>query len=130
MKILLDSLFKYNKFSIIFPVLMSVAVCLLFAVFGDSADKFKTIASTAVLSVVWYFGVFLVLFVQVKNPSCPEWFLNFLEFLITFLFSAYGLVSTILFLVSRCQNFNIGMCLAIVTYSSAAWIHGKRQKLR
>lgn len=127
MRKLLDIMFRNKKLSILIPVLSALVVYILFILFGNVEDKIRIVAITPILSAIWFFGVFLILYIQVKNTACPEWFLNLIE-LSLFVFSeAYALIGTVLFLIGGLQNFNPGLCMSMVAGSSIAWVHSKRQ---
>ena len=101
---------------------------LLFVLFGIAEDKTNLMIGTPLVSVVGFFGIFLVLFVQVKNSMCPEWFLNLFELLVTIIFGVYAIIGTMSFLISGFRNFNVGICLGFVAYSAISWAHSKRTK--
>jgi hypothetical protein len=126
MRKILDKMFKNKKLSLIIPTAIALLMYLLFILFGTAEDKTNLMITTPIVSVFGFFGVFLLLFVQVKNPMCPEWFLNLFELLAAILFGIYAIVGVISFVVSGFQNFDEGMCLYLVTYSAISWAHSKR----
>ncbi len=128
MRKLLDKLFANKKLSLIVPNAFALLMYLLFVFFGTTDDKTKLMIITPIVSVVCFFGVFLVVFIQVKNPMCPEWFLNLFELLATIIFVIDAIVGVISFVVSGFQNFNAGMCLGFIIYSAISWAHSKRTK--
>ena len=78
MRKLLDKMFENKKLPILIPILTSVLLYLLFIIFGMAEDKMNITIATPIASVFWFFGAFLIVFVQVKNKNCPEVFLNLL----------------------------------------------------
>lgn len=74
MRKFLDKIFENKKLSILVPLISAVIVYLLFVLFGISEDKLRLIIITPILSAFWLFGVFVVIYIQVKNKICPEWF--------------------------------------------------------
>jgi len=126
MRNILDKLFENKKLSIIIPWCVSVAAYLLYAVLGKAEGKNEILLITPIVAVFWFFGCFLVVFVQVKNPSCPEWFLNFFELAATLFFESISIVFTLIFIFSGFQNFSPFFCAGLVTYASVAWAHNKR----
>ena len=126
MRKILDKMFANKKLSLLIPTAIALLMYLLFVLFGTTEDKTDMIIMTPIASVFWFFGVFFVIFIQVKNPSCPEWFLNIFEFLSTTLFGIYAIVDIASFLFDRFQNFDYGLCLGLVTYSAVSWAHSKR----
>lgn len=126
MKKILDKMFKSTKLSLIISIAVSLLVYLLFVLFGMSKAKINLIIVTPIVSVIGFFGVFLILFVQVKNALCPEWFLNLFELLIAVICGIYGIVGIVLFIVSGFQSFNVGLCLYPVIYGAVSFAHSKR----
>ena len=74
MRKILDKLFGNKKLSLIIPFAIALLMYLLFVLFGTVQDKVNLMITTPIVSVVGFFGIFLVVFIQVKNPMCPEWF--------------------------------------------------------
>ena len=128
MRKLLDKMFKNKKLSLIIPTAIAVLMYLLFVFFGTTEDKTNLMIITPIVSLICFFGVFLVVFVQVKNSIRPEWFLNLFELLATIIFVIYAIVGVISFIVSGFQNFNVGICLGFVTYGAISCAHSKRTK--
>ena len=128
MRKILDKLFGNKKLSLIIPFAIALLMYLLFVLFGTVQDKVNLMITTPIVSVVGFFGIFLVVFIQVENPMCPEWFLNLYELLATIIFGIYAIVGAVSFVASGFQNFNIGICLGFVTYSAISWAHSKRTK--
>ena len=128
MRKILDKMFQNKKLSILIPVLISVFLYLSFIIFGVAEDKMNIIIATPIASVFWFFGVFFVVYVQVKNKSCPEGFLNFAEFFATFFFGIYSIVDAISVVISGFQSFTPITAAGLLTYASIAWAHSKRTK--
>ena len=128
MRKILDKMFENKKLSILLPILISAFLYLLFIIFGVSEDKMNIKIVTLIGSVFWFFGSFLVVYVQVKNKSCPEGFLNFVEFVATLFFGIYSIVDAISVVISGFQNFTPITAAGLLTYASIAWAHSKRTK--
>lgn len=128
MRKILDRMFDNKKFSILTPILISTLLYLLFIFLGKADDKTDILIATPIVSVFWFFGVFFVIYVQVKNKSCPEGFLNFVEFTVAFLFGIYSLSDAISFVINGFQNFTPLTAAGLLTYASVAWAHSKRSK--
>lgn len=128
MRKILDKLFQNKKASIIVPITVAAICYILFIIFSKSADKVNEIIATPIACLVWFFGLFLIIYFQVKNPICPEWFLNILELLVVFVFCIPSVFDLVSFITSGFQNFNLGMCLCLVSYSATALAHSKRAK--
>ena len=126
MRKILDKMFANKKLSLIIPMAIALLIYLLFILFGTSANKTNLIIVTPIVSVIGFFGIFLVVFIQVKNPMCPEWFLNLFELMATIIFSIYAIIGAFSLVISGFQNFNVGICLGFVSYSAISWAHSKR----
>lgn len=126
MRKLLDKMFKNKKLSVIIPIALALTAYLLFVFFGAAKDKVNLMIVTPIVSVVGFFGVFLITLIQVKNSSCPEWFLNLFELLATVIFGIYAVVGAVSFVVSGFQSFNVGICLGFAVCGAISWAHGKR----
>ena len=127
MRKLLDALFSHKKLSFIIPLLSAVVMYLLFIVFVNRPDKLRLAVMTPIVTLICFFGVFLVVFAQVKNRLCPEWFLNLVELLILVIFCLFSIVSCIWFLINPFQNYSEMLCSSMVTWSAVCWAHSKRQ---
>ena len=128
MRKILDKLFENKKLAFWIPIAFATLVYILFLLFGTAEDKNEFLISTPVGTLFWLFGVFFVVFVQVKNPRCPEWFLNFAELMAVVIFVLSGFIEAISFVISGFQNFSPLICAGIITYSSISWAHNKRTK--
>ena len=126
MRRILDKMYENKKLSFIIPMGIALLIYLLFILFGTAQDKVNLIIMTPIASLVWFFGVFLVIFFQVKNPACPEWLLDLFELFATCIFGMGAIVFALSFIVSGFQKFNVGTCLSFVTYSAISWAHSKR----
>ena len=128
MKKFLDKLFGNKYLSILLPIICALVVYLLFILFGKIENKVNLMIAIPILSARCFFGVFLVVFIQVKNSMCPEWFLNLFELLATIFFAIYAIVGIVTFVVSGFQNYNLGIYLYLVAISAISWAHSKRVK--
>ena len=126
MRKILDKMFENKKLAFWLPIIFATLLYLLFVLFGIAEDKSELLVLTPIVTVFWLFGSFFVVFVQVKNPRCPEWFLNVFELLATVIFVIYGFVGAISFVIADFQNFSPSICAGIITYSSISWAHNKR----
>ena len=127
MRRILDKLFEKKKLSLYIPFFVSVLLYLLFIIFGMTEDK-AIFITTPIVSAVWFFGVFFVIYVQINNKRCPEGFLNFFELFATVIFGIYSVISVISFFVSGFQNFTPLTSAAVLTYSAVSLSHSKRTK--
>ena len=126
MRKFIDRIFNYRKTTMFIPIIISLVLYVLFLVFGSSEGKNNFLIIIPIISIFWYFGVFLVIFIQIKNPLCPEKFLDFFEFIATIFFSIGSSVLVILSLINGLQNFNPATIPACLTISSLSWAHSKR----
>ena len=126
MRKILDKMFENRKLSVLIPILISASLYLLFIIFGVAEDKKNIIIATPIAVAFWFFGAFLVVYVQVKNKRCPEGFLNFIEFMATLCFGIYSIVDAISVVTSGFQSFTPITAAGLLTYASIAWAHSKR----
>ena len=125
---LLDKMFGNKKLSFMIPMILALLIYLLFVLFGTAENKINLMIVTPIVSIICFLGVFFVVYVQVKNSMCPDWFLNLFEFLITIIFGGYAIIAVLSFIISGFQNFNVGMCIGFVAYSAISLAHNKRMK--
>ena len=128
MRKILDKMFSNKKLCMLIPILIAMLVYLLFILFSNMDNKINSIIALPIISAFWYFGSFLVIYIQVKNTMCPEWFLNLFELMVTVGFGVYAISSMVQFIISGFQNLDYGLCLGLLTYSSVCWAHNKRTK--
>lgn len=126
MRKILDKMFGNKKLSFFIPLLSAAVVYLLFVLFSSAEDKNHMMIATPIVTVIGFFGVFLIVFFQVKNTACPAWFLNSLELFVTVAFGIYAIAATVSFIMSGLQNFSVAICPGMVTYSAVSWAHNKR----
>lgn len=128
MRKFLDSIFANKKLSILIPILYSTLLYLIFILFGTTEDKMGIITITPIASIFIFFGVFLVIYIQVKNKWCPEGFLNFFELIAIIACLNASISFTVFFVVSGFQSFTPITSAAPLIYASIAWAHSKRTK--
>ena len=126
MRRLLDKMFERKRLAILIPILVSAFLYLLFILFGVAEDKMNIVVATPIASVVWFFGVFLVILIQVKNKRCPEGFLNGVELLATMVFGIYSIVDAVSVVIGGFQRFSPITAAGLLTYAAVAWAHSKR----
>ncbi len=128
MRRILDKMFCNKKWCMLIPILIAMLIYLLFILFANTDNKINSIIALPIISALWFFGSFLVVYIQVKNTMCPEWFLNLFEFIVTIGFGIYAISSIVLFLISGFGTLDYGLCMGLLTYSSVCWAHSKRTK--
>ena len=126
MRKILDKMFGNKRLSFWVPIIIAAVIYLLFLFFGVAENKSELLLSVAFATVFWLFGSFFVLFVQVKNSRCSEWFMNFFELLVTVVFVGGTISYVISFIIGGFQDFELSICQGIVTYSSVSWAYNKR----
>ena len=128
MRRILDKMFASKKLSMLIPILSSAILYVLFIIFGETGNKTDIIIATPIASVFWFFGVFLVFYIQVKNKSCPEGFLNWVEFIATLFFGIGWIANVIFIAISGLKGFTPMTSAGILTYAAIAWAHSKRSQ--
>ena len=130
MRSILDKLFENKKTSMLIPIITAAVVYLLFVLFGKGEDKWNLVIIIPIVCVFWFFGVFLIFLMQIKNAMCPEKFLDFFELLVTVGCGAYSVIGAFAFIISGCQSSGvIVICTTMISHSSISWAHSKREKL-
>jgi len=125
-KKILDKMFENKRLSVLIPIFISSLLYFLFVFFGTGENKVNLLIVTPIISVLWFFGSFFVVYFQVKNKNCPESFLNFLELSATFIFVLYSVFGAVSVVLSGFQDFSPITCAGMLTYASMALAHGKR----
>ena len=128
MRKILDKMFGNKKIAILIPILISELLYLLYIIFGVAENKMNIIIGTPITSAFWFFGVFFVFYIQVKNRNCPAFFLNIVEFVAALFFGFYSIIDAIYVVVSGFQSFTPITAAGVLTYASIAWVHSKRTK--
>lgn len=128
MRNILDAIFSNKKASIFFPIGTVILTYLAFVIFGTAENKIELMLKASVVAVACFVGVFYIFYIQIKNPICPEWFLNLLTLLAALVFATYGTITCVAFAAGGFENFHIGTCLGYVAYSAIALAHSKRTK--
>ena len=129
MRKILDKMFQNKKLSILIPIFTSTLLYLLFIIFGVSEDKMNIIIATPIAAAFWFFGVFFVIYIQVKNSNCPEGFLNFIELMAILFFGVFSIIDTISVVISGFQSFTPITVAGLLTYAAVSWAHSKRTSL-
>lgn len=109
------------------PLITAAALYLLFLLFGQDVNKQNLLLIVPIVSIVWYWGVYLVLHIQVNNTSCPDWFLDLIELLSLAVFGIGSLVGCLQYFTNIAGNFPPFLCPSIITWSAIALLHGKRK---
>ncbi|MBR6562543.1 MAG: hypothetical protein IKK70_01225 [Clostridia bacterium] len=127
MKNFLDKLYGNTRPAMAFPLFTAVVAYLLFAFFGVDKDTKMLLIAAPIVSVILFFMLFFMIYIQIKNTSCPEWFLNLCELLFT-IFSFLMFVRGIFpFFFSGFEDF-LTVCFGCVAFSAIAWAHSKRKQ--
>lgn len=127
MRDILDRLFYHRKLSLIIPWITVAVVYLLFVVFGAAEDKTNMLIMTPFITTFWFFGVFFLIFFQIRVTSAPDWFLDLVSLAVTICFVFYGIIRTITFFAGGFEKFDMFSCAGLITYASVAWAHSKRK---
>lgn len=128
MRKILDSIFKNKRGTFFIPIVMAIVAYVVFLIFGSAEDKIQLAIITPIVSVIWFFGAFGVIYFQVKNSRCSERFLNIIELLMFVIFGVYAAIGMVQFAASAFQNFDFGICFGLVTVSAVSSAHSKRTK--
>ena len=125
MREFLDKIFNNRKATIFIPIIIALLIYILLILFSTGEERNIYAIIVPIISVFCYFGVFFVIYIQIKNPLCPQKFLDFFEVLATIVFSIAAVLFTILGLINDVQNL-VFVILACLAFSSLSWVHSKR----
>lgn len=126
MRNILDHIFSNRRAAIIAPLITAVVMYLLFVLFGQGEDKQALVLAIPVYSALCYGATFVVFWLQVKNPVCPDWFLDFVELMCLAVFGVGAVVFILRFFVNMDTGFAPTLCPCILTWSAVALVEGKR----
>ena len=129
MREILDKIFKNKKLTILIPIIVSLFLYFLFVLFGTGEEKNNMLILLPLMGLFWYFGVFFVIYIQIKNPFCPDKFLDFFELVATFFFGIGSIFYVIMFFVSKMHIYGGVMApIVCLTFSAISFAHNKRTK--
>lgn len=116
-----------SKWARIVPVIVAAAMYLLFLIFGSAEMKAELGLLTPFIAFVAYWGIFFVVWVQVRNPMCPAGYLNFCLLLFTFFFTSGSLMIIVPFLADMSNGFSPMCCVGPLAWSALSLAHSKRK---
>ena len=125
MREFLDKIFNNRKETTFIPIIIALLIYILLILFSTGEERNIYAIMVPFISVFCYFGVFFVIYIQIKNPLCPQKFLDFFEVLATIVSSIAAVLFTILGLINDIQNL-VSVILACLVFSSLSWVHSKR----
>ena len=127
MRKLLDKMLANRSVAIVAPLVTAALMYLLYVLFGQAEDKANWLIMTPIISLIAYVGIYFVLWLQIKNPSCTEGFLNFLELMVLLVFGLGAVIFGVQFLMNLASGFTPSLCIGIISWSAIALVHGKRK---
>ena len=125
MREFLDKIFNNRKATISIPIIIALLIYVLLILFSTGEERNTYAIQVPIISVFCYFGVFFVIYIQIKNPLCPKKFLDFFEVLATIVSSIAAVLFTISGLINDIQDL-VSVILACLVFSSLSWVHSKR----
>ena len=125
MREFLDKIFNNRKATIFIPIIIALLIYVLLILFSTGEERNTYAIQVPIISVFCYFGVFFVIYIQIKNPLCPKKFLDFFEVLATIVSSIAAVLFTISGLINDIQDL-VFVILACLVFSSLSWVHSKR----
>ena len=125
MREFLDKIFNNRKATIFIPIIIALLIYILLILFSTGEERNTYAIMVPFISVFCYFGVFFVIYIQIKNPLCPKKFLDFFEVLATIVSSIAAVLFTISGLINDIQDL-VFVILACLVFSSLSWVHSKR----
>ena len=127
MRKILDRMFEQRILAIGCPIIFSVVMYALFLLLGADEGQNELMIVVPIATVAWFFGSFLIFLILIKNPRCPDGFVDVFELLSLIFFVGYSIVSAVIFIASGFTRFDLAICLGSVTYSSISLAHSKRK---
>ena len=127
MRKILDFLFKRKVLSAVVPLLCAALVYLVFILFGEGTDKLQVIGIVPVVCSFIFGGMFLILYIQVKNPLCPDAFLDFGELFFLTFFSLTTIPNIIMFFINVKEGFTVSSLFGFIIWSAVSVVHNKRK---
>lgn len=123
---ILDVVFKFKKTAFILPLVLAFVMYIIFVIFGQNPDKQMLMIAAPVMSLVVFGGVYLVFFIQLKNPMCPGWFLDVFEIVTILVFGLGAIISTVTFLMNVKTGFVLNIMFGYTILSVVSLVHNKR----
>lgn len=127
MRKILDFLFKRKVLSAVVPLLCAALVYLVFILFGEGTDKLQVIGIVPVVCSFIFGGMFLILYIQVKNPLCPDAFLDFGELFFLTFFSLVTIPNIVMFFINVKEGFTVSSLFGFIIWSAVSVVHNKRK---
>lgn len=127
MRKILDFLFKRKVLSAVVPLLCAALVYLVFILFGEGTDKLQVIGIVPVVCSFIFGGMFLMLYIQVKNPLCPDAFLDFGELFFLTFFSLVTIPNIVMFFINVKEGFTVSSLFGFIIWSAVSVVHNKRK---
>ena len=127
MRKILDFLFKRKVLSAVVPLLCAALVYLVFILFGEGTDKLQVIGIVPVVCSFIFGGMFLILYIQVKNPLCPDAFLDFGELFFLTFFSLVTIPNIVMFFINVKEGFTVSSLFGFIIWSAISVVHNKRK---
>lgn len=125
----LDFIFGFKKLSFFLPIILALTMYIIFIIFGDIPDKITLMILAPLMSLVAFGGVYLIFFIQLKNPMCPNWFFDMVETMFFILSGIQAISLTVTFLFDVQKSFFIGLPVSYMILSVISLIHNKRPKM-
>lgn len=128
LRVFLDKVFAKPTIKIALLLFLAVSSYLLFALFGQGEDKRTPLIGIPFLCVLVFGVVYLLLWVQLKNPLCPAKFLNLFEviFLIGLLICTVSLTVQFLSDLRFGYTFSLPCCLCAL--AGLTLFHSRRNR--
>ena len=128
MKTILDKLFGRGKLSFWIPLATAAGMYIIFLLMGDTPYKQNLHIMAPVLGLFWYFGVYLVMGVLVKNKHFPAKVTMVIIILDVAVFGINAILGIGRFLANPSTGFDISIVIGLVTWSALSRLYNKRFK--
>ena len=124
----LDKVFDYPYIKIAAVAGIALVCFLLFVLFGESEQKSQMLLSVAVVTPIVFFGVCMVIWIQIKNPMCPSGFLDFVELMFLVVMIIGLITQTISFIIDIRHGYTVSQSMISSALCGLTFIHSKRTR--
>lgn len=124
----LDKVFEHPYIKIAAVAGIALVCFLLFVLFGESEQKTQMLLSVAVVTPIVFFGVCMVIWIQIKNPMCPSVFLDFVELMFLVVMIIGLITQTISFIIDIRHGYTVSQSVISSALCGLTFIHSKRTR--
>ncbi|MBO5231670.1 MAG: hypothetical protein J6B88_03505 [Clostridia bacterium] len=117
-----------KKLSVIIPIVSAGIMYILYLIFGVAENKINMLLITPIVSLLAFWGVFLILFIIFKSSLPSAKYKTFIKYFFLICFVFYALFSGVSFIMNVKSGFSPIICICMVSCGAVAFAHKKTQK--